>query len=402
MGKSGLTPAFRFLKLTYGNYLKRRYRISSYGIEDVVPYKGPAIVFGNHTHTLDPFFISAVYPYTIRWVAGSYLFKMKGLSFLLRHLVKAMPKVQGRSDLETIRSISRALKQGDIVGLFPEGTRSWDGEMMDITAATAKLVRMFKVPVVFTHIEGGFLNKPRWSDKERKGPVSVRVVRVLTPEEISKMTLPEITAVTAECLSFSTDEWEDEARVPYPSPTLAEGSERLFYLCPKCGRFSTIHSHGRIAECTSCGFSVEFDEYGRISSSDPSISWTKLSEWHSWEKGKLADILSLSDGAEIFSDRGILFQIPGRKKLRTVSEAFDVSASSDRLRFSFDRPFDFDGRSISELEFPLSSIESMIINAKQTIEFYADGKQYRFRTALDRSPLKYQELYLACKAGSEE
>ena len=402
MGKSGLTPAFRFLKLTYGNYLKRRYRISSYGIEDVVPYKGPAIVFGNHTHTLDPFFISAVYPYTIRWVAGSYLFKMKGLSFLLRHLVKAMPKVQGRSDLETIRSISRALKQGDIVGLFPEGTRSWDGEMMDITAATAKLVRMFKVPVVFTHIEGGFLNKPRWSDKERKGPVSVRVVRVLTPEEISKMTLPEITAVTAECLSFSTDEWEDEARVPYPSPTLAEGSERLFYLCPKCGRFSTIHSHGRIAECTSCGFSVEFDEYGRISSSDPSISWTKLSPWHSWEKGKLADILSLSDGAEIFSDRGILFQIPGRKKLRTVSEAFDVSASSDRLRFSFDRPFDFDGRSISELEFPLSSIESMIINAKQTIEFYADGKQYRFRTALDRSPLKYQELYLACKAGSEE
>ncbi len=402
MGKSGLTPAFRFLKLTYGNYLKRRYRISSYGIEDVVPYKGPAIVFGNHTHTLDPFFISAVYPYTIRWVAGSYLFKMKGLSFLLRHLVKAMPKVQGRSDLETIRSISRALKQGDIVGLFPEGTRSWDGEMMDITAATAKLVRMFKVPVVFTHIEGGFLNKPRWSDKERKGPVSVRVVRVLTPEEISKMTLPEITAVTAECLSFSTDEWEDEARVPYPSPTLAEGSERLFYLCPKCGRFSTIHSHGRIAECTSCGFSVEFDEYGRISSSDPSISWTKLSEWHSWEKGKLADILSLSDGARIFSDRGILFQIPGRKKLRTVSEAFDVSASSDCLRFSFDRPFDFDGRSISELEFPLSSIESMIINAKQTIEFYADGKQYRFRTALDRSPLKYQELYLACKAGSEE
>ena len=402
MGKSGLTPAFRFLKLTYGNYLKRRYRISSYGIEDVVPYKGPAIVFGNHTHTLDPFFISAVYPYTIRWVAGSYLFKMKGLSFLLRHLVKAMPKVQGRSDLETIRSISRALKQGDIVGLFPEGTRSWDGEMMDITAATAKLVRMFKVPVVFTHFEGGFLNKPRWSDTERQGPVSVRVVRVLTPEEISKMTLPEITAVTAECLSFSTDEWEDEARVPYPSPTLAEGSERLFYLCPKCGRFSTIHSHGRIAECTSCGFSVEFDEYGRISSSDPSISWTKLSEWHSWEKGKLADILSLSDGARIFSDRGILFQIPGRKKLRTVSEAFDVSASSDRLRFSFDRPFDFDGRSISELEFPLSSIESMIINAKQTIEFYADGKQYRFRTALDRSPLKYQELYLACKAGSEE
>ena len=123
-----------------------------YGIEKVLPFKGPAVVFANHTHTNDPFFISAMYPYTIRWVAGSYLFKMKGVGFLLRNLVHAIPKVQGRSDLETIRNISRALKEGDIVGLFPEGTRSWDGEMMDITGATAKLVRIFKVPVVFVHI----------------------------------------------------------------------------------------------------------------------------------------------------------------------------------------------------------------------------------------------------------
>ena len=88
--------------------------MSSTGMEQVLPFKGPAIVFGNHTHTLDPFFISAMYPYTIRWVAGSYLFKMKGVSFLLRHLVGSIPKVQGRSDLETIRSISRVLKEAGI------------------------------------------------------------------------------------------------------------------------------------------------------------------------------------------------------------------------------------------------------------------------------------------------
>ena len=210
--RNALTPAFRFLKLTYGTYLRHKYHMQGIGFEKVLPYDGPAIVFGNHTHTLDPFFISAFYPYTIRWVAGSYLFKMKGVSFLLRHLVRAIPKIQGRSDLETIRSISAALKDNDIVGLFPEGTRSWDGEMMDITKATAKLVRIFRVPVVFVHIEGGFLNKPRWSDKERKdGSVTVRVVDIMTPEEIASMSLPEITAKVEKNLSFSTDSWEETA-----------------------------------------------------------------------------------------------------------------------------------------------------------------------------------------------
>lgn len=371
-------------------------------MENVVPFRGPCIVFANHTHTLDPFFISEMYPYTIRWVAGSYLFKMKGVSFLLRHLVHAIPKVQGRSDLETIRNISRALKNGDIVGLFPEGTRSWDGEMMDITAATAKLVRIFHVPVVFCHIEGGFLNKPRWSDKERRGPVSVRVVKVLTEEEIKTSSLQEITEITKKYLSFSTDDWQESAHVPYPSDSAAEGSERLFYLCPKCHRFSTMSSSGRTVTCSSCGLSATFDDYGRIKMNDDYIPYTRLSEWHEWEKKELGEIYDRAEeGSTIFTDSGILFQIPGKKKLETVSENFSVTVTKEGFVFIFATPIFCDGKSSERLFFPFSSIESVVINAKQTIEFYADGKQYRFRTALDRSALKYQVIYLYVSRGGK-
>ena len=61
MGKHALTPAFRFLKATYGRHLTRRYNLSASGIEAVLPMDGPALVLANHTHTLDPFLISAVY-----------------------------------------------------------------------------------------------------------------------------------------------------------------------------------------------------------------------------------------------------------------------------------------------------------------------------------------------------
>ena len=390
--RNALTPAFRFLKLTYGTYLRHKYHMQGIGFEKVLPYDGPAIVFGNHTHTLDPFFISAFYPYTIRWVAGSYLFKMKGVSFLLRHLVRAIPKIQGRSDLETIRSISAALKDNDIVGLFPEGTRSWDGEMMDITKATAKLVRIFRVPVVFVHIEGGFLNKPRWSDKERKdGSVTVRVVDIMTPEEIASMSLPEITAKVEKNLSFSTDSWEETAKIPYRSDRLAEKAERLFYICPSCHSVSTIESHGCNLSCRHCSFTAQLDEYGRLHTSDG--RFTKLSEWHSWETEELEAMYDRSGNEALFSDHCILFQTPGKRKLETVSTSFSVSATSTELVFSFPKRENIRGVITDTLRFSISSIESMVINAKQTIEFYADGKQYRFRVDENRSPLKYQELW---------
>ena len=409
MGKHALTPAFRFLKATYGRHLTRRYKLSASGIDAVLPIEGPALVLANHTHTLDPFLISAVYPYTIRWVAGSYLFKMKAVGFLLRHLVGSIAKVQGRSDLGTIRSIGNALKKGDIVGLFPEGTRSWDGEMMDITKATAKLLRLFKVPVVFVHIEGGFLNKPRWSDVERKGPIHVSVVRVLDSGEISSMSLGELSQVTKDCLSFSTDDWQERARIPYEGAHMAEGSERLFYLCPECHSFSTMHGQGRRVSCSHCGFHADFDDYGFIHTDCQVVDWRHLRDWHHWETAELGRRLNAQGGgAPLFADHGILFQIPGRKRLLTVSKDFEVSVGREGFHFHFSRPFKYEGSSVSSYTFPFSSIESVIVNAKQTIEFFADGRQYRFRTALDRSALKYQEAYaeavelgLACREGSQ-
>ena len=65
---------------TYGNYLKLKYRLQTKGYDAIKDIKGPAIVFANHTHTLDPFFISATFPFHVRWVAGSYLFRMPFVS----------------------------------------------------------------------------------------------------------------------------------------------------------------------------------------------------------------------------------------------------------------------------------------------------------------------------------
>lgn len=377
-----------FLMPTYGNFLKLKYGLKTKGFEQLKDIKGPAIVFANHVHTLDPFFISARMPFHIRWVAGSYLFKMPFVSHLLRKWVTAIPKTQGRSDLETIRLISKALKENDVVGLFPEGTRTWTGDTYDIVGGTAKLVRLFKVPVVFINIEGGYAKKPRWSTKERKGKVYLNVKRILMPEEIAKMSLAEINQCVEENLIFKHDKWASEnPEVNYSGP-LSEGIERVFYACPVCNSFSTIRSTDEEFHCVKCNAKAKLD--GRYQIHSDEFAFKTISDWHKWEMERIDNIYSANDEkSELFPvDEGILFQMDVEDVLKPISKSFNIRAFIDRLEFEFKEQAEG-----VESVFYFSDIESMVINAKQTIEFFHKSTRYRFRPSTDRSSLKYLDLY---------
>ena len=130
----------------------------------MIPTGGPFLLLANHTHVLDPFYISSSLPVHIRWVAGAYLFKNQFLKTLLGSWIGGIAKQQGRSDLQTIRDISAALKRGESVGLFPEGTRTWDGRTPRSTKPTANL-RDVQGPVVLLISRGLTSLKPRWLSK---------------------------------------------------------------------------------------------------------------------------------------------------------------------------------------------------------------------------------------------
>lgn len=382
-------PMKLILMPVYGTYLRIRYRIKLEGKELLKDFKGPAIVFANHTHTLDPFLISCMMPFHIRWVAGAYLFRMPFVSFLMRKMVTAIPKTQGRSDLETIRSISKALKENDIIGLFPEGTRTWNGDTLDIVGGTAKLVRLFKVPVVFINIQTGFAKKPRWANKERKGRINLKVMKVLTPEEIASMSLPQISDCVSSNLMFSFDKWiEDKPQIIFKGP-VAEGIERVLYACPKCKKISTMVSDDKSVKCSFCGAKAEVD--GHYSLSSETISFKRIAAWQEWERELLADVYEkANEDTLIFpEDDGILFQKLVGKDLEDLANEYKLKCYKDRFEFSFSKEVEGSKSKI----FNFTEIESLVVNTKQTIEIFCNGQQYRFRPAGMISSLKYQDLY---------
>lgn len=393
------TPFFvKIARPTYGRYLRTRYRITTKAFELLTNLDGPFLVLSNHAHILDPFFISAVFPVHIRWVAGAYLFKNPILKTLLTHLVGTIPKQQGRNDFTMFRMISDAFKTGDVVGLFPEGTRTWDGEPVGFDKATAKLVRLFHVPVVLVNLEGGYALKPRWARFSRSGSLTIRIVRILMPQEIASLRVEELDSVLEEGLGFSTIQWQQRVQLPFFSSRRAKGLEQVLYLCPSCDSLSTIVTKNNEIRCTNCSFHLTLDPYDNLRSSDGPPVIRSIHGWHEWERGKLANIArSAKEGESIFPpDNGILLQKGFGDSLLTISKSFLVWMERSGIVVQLKKQCRTHLHTCFEtFSLPFSGMQSMIINAKGTLELYCNGELWRIRIKHDKSILKYLELFTA-------
>lgn len=99
------------------------FRISISGRENI-PGEGPVLLCANHVTMLDMFFIGYKIKRWIYWMAKEELFRIPVVSFVIRKLWGAFPIKRGKADVESIKTALEHLKNGHIVGIFPQGTRS--------------------------------------------------------------------------------------------------------------------------------------------------------------------------------------------------------------------------------------------------------------------------------------
>lgn len=116
---------YTFGKALVKTALTPLYRFEVTGTEKF-PEQGGILLCSNHIHALDPPVVGMTSPRTVHFMAKEELFKVPLLGRILPQ-VNAFPVKRGMSDREALRSALRILKNGDVVGLFPEGTRSTDG-----------------------------------------------------------------------------------------------------------------------------------------------------------------------------------------------------------------------------------------------------------------------------------
>ncbi|HIE10706.1 MAG TPA: 1-acyl-sn-glycerol-3-phosphate acyltransferase [Kiritimatiellae bacterium] len=161
------------------------FRLRVSGVERI-PRQGACIVAANHASYLDPPLLGCgVRHRKFHYIARLTLFRNPVLGFLFRRWgVVALDRERG-GDVGALRQALRLLKQGHVLALFPEGTRTPDGTIRDAKPGIGFLVAKAGVPVIPAHIDGTFRCLPKGRKVPRLGRVSVSFGAPIVPEEIA-------------------------------------------------------------------------------------------------------------------------------------------------------------------------------------------------------------------------
>jgi 1-acyl-sn-glycerol-3-phosphate acyltransferase len=132
------------------------YRLEKSGLEHI-PEEGAAIVVSNHVSYVDALVITAACRRPIRWVMDHRIFATPVLSFFF-HTARAIPIAPAKEDAAMLErayeSIARELAAGELVGIFPEGRLTGDGEMGEFRGGIMKILERTPVPVVPVGLSG--------------------------------------------------------------------------------------------------------------------------------------------------------------------------------------------------------------------------------------------------------
>jgi cytidylate kinase len=176
---------YRITCKVFGIFLKVLNQYKVYGIQNV-PKTGGVIVASNHASYLDPPAVGASSRRMrmTHFMARDTLFRNPLMGWWLRQ-VGVIPLDRERGgDLKAMKTAIQLLKDGACVALFPEGTRSEDGEFQKPKPGVGFLVAKGQAPVVPVYVHGSYEAWSRHSGGLKRKPVTVIFGQLITREEI--------------------------------------------------------------------------------------------------------------------------------------------------------------------------------------------------------------------------
>jgi len=180
------------------------WRLRSWGVENI-PQEGAVLVISNHQSLLDPPIVGCPSRRRMNFLARKTLFRFSFFGWLIDS-VGAIPLNRDGMGIEGIKESLRRLKQGEILCVFPEGTRSEDGSLRALKPGFFGLAKKTKAAILVTVIDGAYQAWPRNKSLPRPGRVHVFYDKPISYEDYKDQTeeefLERIANRMEECLAI--------------------------------------------------------------------------------------------------------------------------------------------------------------------------------------------------------
>lgn len=161
-----------------------RYRTS--GVRNV-PDQGGCILAGNHASFLDPAALGcAVTHRYVHFVTRQDLRRFRPFRWWADR-VGALPLDRDKGDVAAMKLMLKVLKAGEALALFPEGTRTHDGQLQKAKGGLGFLISKAAVPVIPIYLAGTFAAFPRDARWIKPRPITVYYGPPISPAEIMAM-----------------------------------------------------------------------------------------------------------------------------------------------------------------------------------------------------------------------
>lgn len=203
-----------------------RYRIE--GRENLeLPDGGTAILAGNHMSMIDPLFLIFATRNNVRFVAKEELFAPGASRFVAQGIARmgVFPIKRDSADRVAIRRCVAALKRGEFVGIYPQGTRVMPGEGDDqpVHEGVVLIANMAHVPIIPVGITGTEKVRPKGQKLLHFPKVIARIGKPVDPHAFDALPKRERASACAaevmrQCFSLRDGIDPGPPRIPGPEP----------------------------------------------------------------------------------------------------------------------------------------------------------------------------------------
>ena len=177
---------YQISTLLFKLFLRLWNRLKVYGAKNV-PQEGGVLIASNHASFLDPPAVGVGYrARPVHFMARDTLWNSKFGSWWMSK-VGCIPVARGTGDLKALKLTIKALKEGKVVSMFPEGTRTEDGNLQKPLGGIGFIVEKSGCVVVPTYIDGSFEAYPKGAKRIKPSKVSISYGKPISQEEFKAL-----------------------------------------------------------------------------------------------------------------------------------------------------------------------------------------------------------------------